>query len=200
MVGGREIGPALFNNGGIPGVDIGPFNVRSVLILGGLRGPDVPGKSDNVCLLWAGRAADAVCGSSRGGTERGKDGSVGRGVNEGGNSGVVNVCVGAGCTTFGGELGGIGRTGGDGLNGKKAGALGFSGILKGKGAVSGGGGWGSSSSKVFGGGSANEVSSFVAGWVDWAVDVGRKDEGGVCEDVNPFEWWGCSADSDGFTG
>lgn len=38
----------------------------------------------------------------------------------------------------------------------------------------------------------NEGSGFVAGGVSW------KNEGGVCEDINPFEWWGCSIDSGGF--
>ena len=71
MVGGREIGPILFNGGTLE-VDIDPLDVRSVLILGGLRGPDVTEKS-NDCLLSASRAADVVCRSSRGELERGKE-------------------------------------------------------------------------------------------------------------------------------
>ena len=136
MVGGREIGPALFNNGGIPGVDIDPSDVRSVLILGGLRGPEAPGRSHNVCLLST--SLDVVCGPSIGGME-GKGGSACR-EDEGGNLGIAKVCVGAGCVTFGGELGGIGRTGGDDFSGKKVGAVGFNWTLGGRGAVSESGG------------------------------------------------------------
>lgn len=135
MVGGREIGSALFNNGGTLGLDVDPLDLRSVFILGGRRGPDVPGSSHKVCLLSTSRAADIVCGSSRG-VGREKDGADDCDVDEEGNAGVVKVCAEAGCVVFGGELGGIGGTGGEGFGGENAGALGFNGTLENKGAIS----------------------------------------------------------------
>ena len=141
VVGGREIGSTLFSNGGALGLDVDPLDARSVLILGGRRGPDVPGKSHNVCLLSISRAADVVCGSSSGGVGRGKGDSAGCGVDIGGYLGMVKVRAGAGCVVFGGEPGGNSGIGGDGFGGKNVGALGFKGTLNGKEAVSGGGGW-----------------------------------------------------------
>ena len=191
VVGGREIGSTLFNNGGALGLDIDPSDARSVLILGGRRGPEVPGKSHNVCLLSISRTVDVVCGSSGGGL--GKDDSAGCGADKGENLGMLEAYAGAGCVVFSGELDGIDGTGGDGFGGKKSGALGFKGNLKGNEAASRGGGRSRGGSRAaFGGGSVDEGSGFVAG------GVGRNSEGGVCEDVNPFEWWGCSICSDRF--
>jgi len=198
VVGGSEIGSTLLNNGGALGLDIDPSDARSVLILGGRRGPEVPGKSHNVCLLSISRRADVVCGSSSGGVE--KDDSANCGADKGEKLGILKVYAGAGCVVFGGELGGIDGTRGDGFGGKKSGALGFKGILKGEEAASRGGGrgWGGSMT-AFGGDSVNEGSGFVAGGDGWAVGVGRKNEGGVCEDViDPSEWWGCNKCSDRF--
>lgn len=196
-MGGREIGSTLFSNGGALGLDIDPLDARSVLILGGRRGPDVPGKSHNVCLLSISRTADVVCGSSGGGVGKGDSASCG--VDRGRNLGMSEVYGGAGCLVFSGELGSIDGTGGDGFGGKKSGALGFEGNLKGNEAASRGGGrdWGGSRA-AFGGDSVNEGSGFVAGGVGWVVGVGRKSEGGVCENVNPSECWGCSICSDRF--
>lgn len=165
MVGGREIGSALFNNGGTLGLDVDPSDVRSVLILGGRRGPNVPGRSHNVCLLSTSRAAEVVCGSSRRGVGRGKDDSAGCGEDKGGNSGIAKARAGTGCVAFRGELDGIGRAEGEDFS-EKAGAFGFNETLGGKRVVSerGGCNWGSSRT-VLGGESVNEGSGFVAGGV-----------------------------------
>lgn len=103
MVGGREIGSALFNNGGTLGLDVDPSDVRSVLILGGRRGPDVPGRSHRVCLLSISRTIDVACGSSKGGAGREKDDSADCNADERGNLGIVKICGRAGCVAFGGE-------------------------------------------------------------------------------------------------
>ena len=135
VVGGREIGSTFFSNGGALEFGIDPSDARSVLILGGRRGPNVPGKSHDG-LLSASRAADVVCGSSKGGVGRVKDGSASCGVEKEGRLGMIEVDVGVGCAEFGDELDVIGGTEGDGFSGKNTGALGFNGILKGKAAVS----------------------------------------------------------------
>lgn len=176
------------------GLDVDPSEARSVLILGGRRGPDVPGRSHNVCLLSISRAAGVVCGSSRGGW---KGGSVDCGADEGRNSGVVKVSAGMGCVALGGESDGISRAGGEAFSGKNAGALGFNETLEGKGVVSRRGGWGwGNSGTAFGGESVNGV--FVAGGVGRIVGRGGKNEGGVCQDANPFGWWDCIVGSGGF--
>lgn len=186
MVGGREIGSGLFNDGGALGLDVVPSDMRSVLILGGRRGPDIPGRSHNVCLLSTSRAADVVCGSSRGWVGRGEDGSADCVV----DGAEVKVCAGMGWSPLGGELFGGGGTGGEGFRGKNNGALGFSGALEGKGAVSESG-----SMTVFGGKRVDEASDFVTGGGSCTDGTGGKTEGGVGEDANPFEFWGCSTDS-----
>lgn len=65
MVSGREIGSTFFNNGGILGLSDPPLDVRSVLILGGRRGPNTSGRSDDVRLPSVNRMVDAVCGFSK---------------------------------------------------------------------------------------------------------------------------------------
>ena len=164
MVGGREIGSALFNNGGTLGLDVDPSDARSVLILGGRRGPDVPGRSHNVCLLSTSLAAEVVCGSSRRGVGRGKDDSAGCGEDVGGNVGVAEACAGTGCVAFRGGFDGVGRVGGEDFSGKNAGAFGLNEILEGKGVVSerGGRDWGGSKTAT-GGERVNEGFGFVAG-------------------------------------
>ena len=132
MVGGRDIGPALFNNGGTLGLDVDPSDVRSVLILGGRRGPDVPGRSRNVCPLSTSRVTEVACGSSRLWVGRGKYDSAACGEDEGGNLGVVKVCAGTSCVAFRGELDGVGRAGGEDFSGKNAGAFGSNETLEGK--------------------------------------------------------------------
>ena len=185
-MGGREIGSTLFNNGGALGLDIDPSDARSVLILGGRRGPDVPGKSHNVCLLSISRAADVVCESSGGGV--GKDDSASCDADRGRKLGMLKLYAGVGCVVFGGELGGIDGTGGDSFGGKKAGALGFKGTLKGIDGASWGGGWSRGGSRsAFRGDGVNEGSGFVGGGAGCAVGVGRKDEEGVREGVSPSE-------------
>lgn len=134
-MGGREIGSALFSNGGTLGLGVIPSDVRSVLILGGRRGPDVPGISHNVCLFSTSRAAGVVCGSSKG-TERGRDGPVDRGIGEAKNVGAVKAGVGTGCVSLGNVLDGTGGTEGDGFSGINVGALGFNTLLRGEGTVS----------------------------------------------------------------
>ena len=142
MVGGREIVSAFFNSGGTLGLEVDPLDVRSVLILGGRRGLDVPGRSHSVCLLSAGWVTEVVCDSSRRGVGGWKDDSTGCDEDEGGNSGGVKVCAGTGCIIFGGEFDGIGRVGSGNFRGKNAGALGFNGTSGGEGTISDGGGWG----------------------------------------------------------
>lgn len=65
-MGGREIGSVLFSCGGTLGSDVVPLEVRSVLILGGRRGPDISGRPNDVCMLLRSGVADVVCGTSRG--------------------------------------------------------------------------------------------------------------------------------------
>lgn len=165
-MGGSEIGSALFSNGGALGLDVDPSDMRSVLILGGRRGPDAPGESPNVCLLSTSGVVDVVRNSSRGREGRGRDGSASCGLKEEGNLTVVKACAGRGCAVFSGELDSIGGTGGDGFSGENAGALGFNGTLEGKGVVSKGSGpdWGSSRAG-FGCGRVNEGSCFIDGGV-----------------------------------
>jgi len=166
VVGGREIGSALFNSGGTLGLDVVPSDVRSVLILGGRRGPDVPGRSHNVCLLSTSLVVEAVCGLSRGGLGRGKGDPADSGVDDRGNFGIVRGSAGMGCGAFWGELDGIGRAGGEDCSGKNARALGFNGILGDERVVPKRGGWSWGGSRtVFGDESANEGSGFVIGGV-----------------------------------
>jgi len=176
------------------GLDVDPSDVKSVLILGGRRGPDITGRSHNVCLLSTSRTAGVVCGSFEGGVGRGKDDPAHCGVDEGGSLGVGGVWVGAGCVAVGGELNGIGRTGSDDFRGENAGALGFIRPLDGKGAVSERDDWDWGSSRtVF----VNEGSGFVTGVVGWTAGAGGKNEDGTCKDINSFDWWGRSTDSGG---
>lgn len=158
------MGSAFLNNGGTLGLDVNPSDVRSVLILGGRRGPDIPGRSHNVCLLSTSRATEVVCGSSRRGVGRGKDDSVNCDEDEGENLGAAEVYAGTGCVAFGGELDGICGAGDEDFCGENASAFGFNEALKGEGIVSekrGGWDWGSSGT-VLGGESVNECSGFVA--------------------------------------
>lgn len=190
-MGGREIGSALFNGGGTLGLDFVPSGARSVLILGGRRVPDTAGRSHNFCPFSTSRAAAVVCGASGRSEGRGGGDSAGCVVDEAGYMGIVGVCVGTGCVGSGGGFDGSGRIGDEGLSGTKASALGFNGALKGKGVTSGRGGWGRGSSRtVFGGRRVNRVSDFVTGGVGCTNDASGGNEGGVCENANPFEWWG----------
>lgn len=135
VVGGREIVPAFFNNGGTLGLEVAPLEVRSVLILGGRRGLDVPGRSHSVCLLSISWVVEVVCDSSRRGVGRWKGDSADCDEDKGGNS-CAKVCAGTGCVTFGGEFDEIGRAGSGDFCGKNAGALGFNETLGGRGTVS----------------------------------------------------------------
>ena len=157
------MGSAFLNSGGTLGLDVDPSDVRSVLILGGRRGPDAPGRSHNVCLLSTSRATGVACGSSRRGVRRGKDGPANCDEDEGENLGTAEASAGTGCVAFGGDFDGVGGAGDEDFSGKNASAFGFNEALKGEGVVSERGGWGWGSSRTaLGGESVNEGFGFVA--------------------------------------
>lgn len=122
-MGGREIGSALFNGGGILGLGVVPSDMRSVLILGGRRGPDNPGRSHDFDPFPTSSAVDAVCGLSKGLVVEGTDGPASCVSEEGEDFGMMKVWMGAGCGALGGEP--SGRKGGGGFSETNAGALGF---------------------------------------------------------------------------
>lgn len=86
MVGGRDIGSALFSSGGILGLDVVPPDVRSVFILGGRRGKNTPGKSRGICFISTGRAGNIDWSSPTGWTGRGDDEDSGCVANKAGDS------------------------------------------------------------------------------------------------------------------
>lgn len=184
MVGGREIGSAFFNNGGILGLDVVSSDVRSVLILGGRRGPDVPGRSHKVCLLSTSRAVEVACSSSGGWAGRGKYDSSSCIVDEGDVLGA-----GTGCVALSGEITGICGAGGEGFSGANVGALGFNEALGGGRMVPEEGcwGWGTlgtacKDEKV------NGASDFVTRGVGCIVGTGGKKEDRVWEDAGLLGW------------
>lgn len=195
MVGGRDIGSALFSSGGILGLDVVPPDVRSVFILGGRRGTDTPGRSHSVCFLSTGRAGNVDWSSSVGWQGRGDDDDPGCVRNRAGDSrgGEVGVALDD-------ELDCIGWRGGGGLSGTNAGAVGFNGNLGGKGAVSSRccGGW-DGPEAVSEGGRVNGTGSFVGG-IGCTIGTGGESEGGVCEEVELFGRRGCGAGCRGTSG
>lgn len=176
-MGGSEIGSAFLNGGGILGLDVVPSEVRSVLILGGRRGPDIPGGSHDVC---PGRAAGVVCGSSRGWVGRGSGSSAGCIVDKVEILGTLKVHAGMGCVALGGELDGRGRTGGEGFSGTNAGALGFNRTLEGKEAVPVRGGWmGGDDRTALESGRVDGASDRVTGGIGCTIGGEGKNESGV---------------------
>ena len=91
---GREMGSAFFNNSGTLGHDVDPSDTRWMLILGGCCGPDVPGRSHNICLLSTIQTTKTAHSSSRHGVGKGKDDSADCKDKKGN---LHMVCGGTGC-------------------------------------------------------------------------------------------------------